>query len=149
AASRMNENYHPLVRGRKKGGQLAAFIHRRNAPGSTHPGIAQRRRREVPRRGAIAVLVGLLLVAHADGDVAAGDDVVQRLEGICRQLVLVVLQQVGFTYAPQLATAVVQLRLDNGPAVLVDEEAPLGVDVALAALERGFDLPDTVQLVAR
>ena len=62
---------------------------------------------------------------------------------------LVVLQRMGFTYAPELSTAVVELRLNDGPAVLVDEEATLGIDVPLAALESRLDFPDTVKLVAR
>jgi len=51
---------------------------------------------------------------------------------------------VGLAYTPKLTTTVVQLRLDDGPAILVDEETALGVDVALATLERGFNLPDAV-----
>src|SRR3546814_296435 len=128
----------------KKRRPLGRLIHRLNVSRSAHPCVSQGSRREVPSGGTIAVLVWFLLVAHADRDVTAGDDVVERLERVSRHFVLVVLQRVGLAYTPKLTTTVVQLRLDDGPAILVDEETALGVDVALAALERGFNLPDAV-----
>src|SRR5690606_26703769 len=61
---------------------------------------------------------------------------------------LVILQHVRLAHAPELATAVVQLGLDDAPAVLIDIEATLTIDVALAGLEVGLDFPDPMQLVA-
>ncbi|MCY1359384.1 hypothetical protein D9M69_459520 [compost metagenome] len=54
---------------------------------------------------------------------------------------------VGFILTPQLATRVVDVGNQDLPAVLVDIEAALGVDVALAGFEGGLDDPHAVLLV--
>ena len=52
----------------------------------------------------------LLLVLHAQGDIASGDDVVQGFHGVGRGLVVVVELRMAFGDAPQLATAVVVIH---------------------------------------
>src|SRR4029453_17560529 len=48
----------------------------------------------------------------------------------------------------ELATRVVLVRRERGPAVLVKIEHALAVDVPLVRLERGLDHPDAMQLPA-
>src|SRR5690606_14770903 len=114
---------------------------------STHPGVTQCGGCEVPRRSTMAVGPRLLFVGHADGDVATRNDVIQRFECVRLSLVLVVLQHMGLAYTPQLAATVIEFRLHDGPAVFINEEATLGVDIALAVLERCLDFPNAVQLI--
>src|SRR5690606_36209795 len=85
---------------------------------------------------------------HAIDDVTPGDDIVEGFEGVAGNLVLVVLHHVRLADAPELATTVVQLGCDDGPAVFINIEATLAIDVALTGLEVGLDFPDPMQLVA-
>src|SRR5690606_32141613 len=66
---------------------------------------------------------------HAQSDVAARQQVVEGLQGVARELLLVVEGQVTFAHTPQGATAVVVISQADHPGVLVHEEVALGVDV--------------------
>ncbi|MNR51830.1 hypothetical protein D3C85_1715670 [compost metagenome] len=46
--------------------------------------------------------------------------------------------------APQLTTAVEQVNSENAPAVLIDVERALGIDMAFTWLQCGFHHPDPV-----
>src|SRR5690606_38746196 len=117
--------------------------------GSANAGLAQSGRSEVAFREGHAELVSLaLLVLHAQRQVATGLQVVAGFQGVPGHLVVVVVLGVGLGHAPQVATTVVVVDDRGLPGVFVDVEVTLGVDVALAGLEGGFHVPDTVQLIA-
>ncbi|MNQ88619.1 hypothetical protein D3C85_1038940 [compost metagenome] len=90
----------------------------------------------------------LLFVFHTEGDVATGNEVVQRFEGVGRHLVVVIELLVPFGDAPELATAVVVIDQCHLPAVFVDVHVALGIDMPFARLDRGDHFPDPVQLIA-
>src|SRR5690606_24567655 len=115
----------------------------------THAGLAQRRRSELAFRGLIAELVRLaLLVLHAQSQVAAGLQVIQRFQGVPGYLAVVVVLRMGFANTPQIAATVVMIDRNGLPGVFIDVEVTLGIDVALARLQGRFHVPDAVQLIA-
>src|SRR5690606_36686632 len=71
----------------------------------------------------------------AQSDVAACQQVVQGLQGVTRDLLLVVEGQVTFAHTPRGATAVVVVSRADDPGVLVHEEVTPSVDVALTLLD--------------
>ncbi|MCY1512764.1 hypothetical protein D9M68_472380 [compost metagenome] len=80
--------------------------------------------------------------------VAAGLQVVEHVQRGPGGRQVVVVLQVGHRYAPQLATAVVLVDHRGLPAVLVEVQGALGVDVAGARLQGAFHDPHAVQFVA-
>src|SRR5690606_2890977 len=124
------------------------LIHKLKVKRSTNPGVTQRGWREITCRCLVTKFVGFLLVAHAIDDVTPGDDIVEGFEGVAGNLVLVVLHHVRLADAPELATTVVQLGLDDAPAVFIDIEATLAINVALTGYEVGLAFPDPMQHVA-
>src|ERR1700682_818569 len=97
---------------------------------STRAGSTQVGRRIVARTALERLVDHLLLVAQAHRDVAPRLQVVVDLHGaeIHRDVVPVLVVLLG--RAPQLAAPVVLVGHRGRPAVLVDEEGALGIDVA-------------------
>src|SRR5690606_23877111 len=103
------------------------------SPPSTYACRPQRCRRElvVGRRSNTILRSRGFFGIHAQSDVVPSHQVVQCLQGVARDLLLVVEGQVPFAHTPQGATAVVVIIQADHPGVLVHEEVALGVDVAL------------------
>src|SRR3954471_8290408 len=104
-------------------------------------------RRVVPRRALQRLVDQLLFAAQSHRDVAARLQVVVDLDRTEEHRDVVPVLVVLLGVAPELAAAVVLVGGDHGPAILVDVERALGVDVARAGLERRLDHPHTMQLV--
>src|SRR5690606_36653108 len=64
---------------------------------------------------------------HAQSEVPACQQVVLGLQGVARDLLLVVERQVPFAHTPQRATAVIVIRQADHPGGLVHEEVTLSV----------------------
>src|SRR5690242_19378707 len=95
----------------------------------------QVRRRVVTRRALERLVDQLLFTAQPHGDVAARLQVVVDLDGAEEHRDVVPVLVVLLGVAPQLAAAVVLVGGDDRPAVLVDVEDALGVNVAGAGPE--------------
>src|SRR5688572_2082023 len=128
----------------------SASLKRSPGPGLARAAVCDRGRREVGGRlPGIEVDGHRLLVVEAEREVAAGLEVVGRLERGPEGRDLVVVDRMAFLHAPELVAVVVAVDHQDLPRVLVDVERAALVDVALARLQRGVDDPDPVQLVAR
>src|SRR3546814_18016651 len=107
-------------------------------PELTNPTRAQRRWREVRSPGLETVLVAaLLFVLHPQRNVAAGNDVVERLKGVARVLVRV--EELGMTFGhpPQLTATVVVIHQCRLPTVLIEIHVALGVVVDRKSVVEG------------
>ncbi|MNH14879.1 hypothetical protein D3C79_744800 [compost metagenome] len=62
---------------------------------------------------------------------------------------VVTLQAVRLLDPPQFATPVIQVGAKDAPAVLIDIEHTLGINVPLARLQGRFHHPDPVHLIAQ
>src|SRR5688572_15682460 len=112
--------------------------------------VRDRGRGEVGGRPLRGEVDGLrLFVVEPEREVAAGLQVVGRLEGRPESRYVVVADRVPFLDAPELVAVVVAVDDQDLPRVLVDVERPALVDVALPGLQRRVDDPRAVQLVAR
>src|SRR5690554_249829 len=120
------------------------------SPPSTYACRPQRCRCEliVGRRSTTVLRSRGFFGVHAQSDVAACQQVVQGLQGVARDLLLVVEGQVTFAHTPQGATAVVVISQADHPGVLVHEEVTLSVDVALTLLDITLYFPHAMQLEA-
>src|SRR3990167_3703748 len=106
------------------------------------------------RRGGIAffcrvveLVSTLLFVLHTQSQVATGQQVVQGLYAVPRQLLVVVVLGMGLGYAPQGTATVVVVDLRGLPGIFVDEEVTLGIDMTLARFQGRGHMPDAVQLI--
>src|SRR5688572_200352 len=128
----------------------SASLKRSPGPGLARAAVCDRRRREVGGR-----LLGIevdghrLLVVEAEREVAAGLEVVGRLERRPEGRDLVVVDRMAFLHAPELVAVVVAVDDHDLPRILVDVERAALVDVALSGLQRRVHHPDAVQFVAR
>src|SRR5205823_13406660 len=87
--------------------------------------------------------------AQQAGDVVqAGAKVVDPLRVIEGCLNVVAERRKGEPRPVELSARVILVRRDSGPAVLVDVEDALAVDMALVWLQRRLDHPHTMQLPA-
>src|SRR5690554_973443 len=120
------------------------------SPPSTYACRPQRCRCEliVGRRSTTVLRSRGFFGVHAQSDVAACQQVVQGLQGVARDLLLVVEGQVTFAHTPQGATTVVVISQADHPGVLVHEEVTLSVDVALTLLDITLHFPHAMQLEA-
>ncbi|KFF35227.1 hypothetical protein G039_0311085 [Pseudomonas aeruginosa VRFPA01] len=100
-------------------------------------------------RGRLAVVGGAgLLVIQPLHHVAARLQVMEDIQYRPGGRQLVESRQVGHRHPPQVAPAVVLVHHRHAPAVLVEVQGALAVDMASAGLEPAFHHPDPVQLVA-
>src|SRR5690606_25341613 len=129
---------------------IRALLSASPSPPSTYACRPQRCRCElvVGRRSNTILRSRGFFGIHAQSDVATCQQVVQGLQGVARNLLLVVEGQVSFAHTPQGATAVVVISQADHPGVLVHEEVALGVDVALTLLDVTLYFPHPMQLEA-